>query len=260
MSSSYKPALLKALVRIIREAPSAEITTRPHRAEFVRLYWVQTAVFHLRHGPKTPALYQQLPGPILGYGPGDFASIYDIYPAYQAGYSGHGTTAALPECGIINRASTQLYELTYGLPQTSVELISVDGTAPTDEQLGVEPALDAERIIGTAPAAKVKMYFIDGDTCDLGAFADALAQIANDDDATDVSVSYGLSEATWGFIGAEEDLEAWQAGVEAIADEGIPVFASSGDSGAWSDYNDNAIDPLFPASNPKVLAVGGTTI
>jgi hypothetical protein len=48
MSTSYKPALLKALVRIVRGSPSLEIPLERIGAEFVRLYWVQTVVFHLR--------------------------------------------------------------------------------------------------------------------------------------------------------------------------------------------------------------------
>jgi hypothetical protein len=48
MSTSYKPALLKALVRIIRRSRSLEIPLERIGAEFVRLYWVQTVVFHLR--------------------------------------------------------------------------------------------------------------------------------------------------------------------------------------------------------------------
>lgn len=50
-SSTYKPALLKALVRIIRQSPSVEISLERIGAEFVRLYWVQTVVFHLRQAP-----------------------------------------------------------------------------------------------------------------------------------------------------------------------------------------------------------------
>jgi hypothetical protein len=48
MSTSYKPALFKALVRIIRVSPSLNIPLERIGAEFVRLYWVQTVVFHLR--------------------------------------------------------------------------------------------------------------------------------------------------------------------------------------------------------------------
>ncbi|HEY5308912.1 MAG TPA: hypothetical protein VIK97_10415, partial [Casimicrobiaceae bacterium] len=48
MSTTYKPALLKALVRIVRVAPSPRISLDEIGGEFLKLYWVQTVVFRLR--------------------------------------------------------------------------------------------------------------------------------------------------------------------------------------------------------------------
>jgi len=48
MSSSYKPALLKALVRIVRRGCGEQIALKTIGAEFVSLFWVQTVVFRLR--------------------------------------------------------------------------------------------------------------------------------------------------------------------------------------------------------------------
>lgn len=48
MSSTYKPALLKAIARISSRRPSNTITLRELGAEFARLFWNQTIVFHLR--------------------------------------------------------------------------------------------------------------------------------------------------------------------------------------------------------------------
>jgi hypothetical protein len=48
MSTSYKPALLKALARIIRRQPARQIPLTAFGAEFVLMYWNQTVVFHLR--------------------------------------------------------------------------------------------------------------------------------------------------------------------------------------------------------------------
>ena len=48
MSSSYKPALLKALVRIAVGGAEPRIPLRRIGHEFVELYWVQTLVFRLR--------------------------------------------------------------------------------------------------------------------------------------------------------------------------------------------------------------------
>jgi hypothetical protein len=48
MSSTYKPALLKAIARITARAPSNRISLRALGSEFARLYWNQTVIFHLR--------------------------------------------------------------------------------------------------------------------------------------------------------------------------------------------------------------------
>jgi hypothetical protein len=48
MSTSYKPALLKALARIVRRQPARQIPLTAIGSEFVRMYWNQTVVFHLR--------------------------------------------------------------------------------------------------------------------------------------------------------------------------------------------------------------------
>jgi hypothetical protein len=48
MSTTYKPALLKALVRIVRVSPVPRISLDKIGAEFLKLYWVQTVVFRLR--------------------------------------------------------------------------------------------------------------------------------------------------------------------------------------------------------------------
>jgi hypothetical protein len=48
MSSSYKPALLKAIVRIVRAGAEPAIPLLRIGSQFVKLYWVQTVVFRLR--------------------------------------------------------------------------------------------------------------------------------------------------------------------------------------------------------------------
>ncbi len=48
MSSSYKPALLKALVRLVRRGSGLEIPLTTVGREFVTLYWMQSVVFRLR--------------------------------------------------------------------------------------------------------------------------------------------------------------------------------------------------------------------
>lgn len=48
MSTSYKPALLKALVRLVRRNAGPDISLQAIGSEYVAMYWMQTVVFRLR--------------------------------------------------------------------------------------------------------------------------------------------------------------------------------------------------------------------
>jgi len=48
LSTSYKPALLKALIRVVPKVAGSPIPLETLGAEYLRLYWIQTVVFHLR--------------------------------------------------------------------------------------------------------------------------------------------------------------------------------------------------------------------
>ena len=47
-SASYKPALLKALVRCCRQSHDLRLSLDAIGREFTKLYWNQTVVYHLR--------------------------------------------------------------------------------------------------------------------------------------------------------------------------------------------------------------------
>src|SRR5579875_495318 len=63
MSTSYKPALLKAIVRLQRTSPLCVLPLSDVAEEFARLYWSQTIVYHLRQADslsKEPEVLQAL--------------------------------------------------------------------------------------------------------------------------------------------------------------------------------------------------------
>src|SRR5579863_1750212 len=47
-SASYKPALLKALVRCSQKSDDLQVSLAAVGREFTKLYWNQTVVYHLR--------------------------------------------------------------------------------------------------------------------------------------------------------------------------------------------------------------------
>lgn len=204
-------------------------------------------------------------GPQTGYGPPDFASIYDINPVYTAGIDGKGSTVDIAACFNIDPADITFYQNAYGLPNNKVNIIHIDGTL---DQFGnvpfpsLEPTLDVEQVMGAAPNAKINLYLVPD--CLISQFVDMFTAIAEDENANALSVSYGLPEADYGVLGIGDLVVAQSAALQGVADEHIAIFAASGDSGSWGDSFTtglvNFLDVLYPASDPNVLSVGGTTL
>ncbi|HXW76563.1 MAG TPA: S53 family peptidase [Candidatus Eremiobacteraceae bacterium] len=201
-------------------------------------------------------------GPQSGYAPSDFAGIYDINPVYAAGVTGLGETVDIAACNDIQQSDIDLYAATYGLPDTQINVIPVDG--PRDGFFDIEPTLDVERVLSTAPNAAINLYVVPD--CTFSEFADMINQMANDDNAVSASTSYGQFESVYGRYGYGAALLAQHAALQAfVADDGKPFFAASGDGGSWCDsifcpYYENFTDVEYPASDSYVIAVGGTTV
>jgi subtilase family serine protease len=122
-----------------------------------------------------------------------------------------------------------------------------------------ETTLDVQQSGGLAPQAKIIVY--EAPNTDSG-FIDLFYKAASDNKVDSLSVSWGLAEV---FLDEDTTTAYHQAILEAAA-QGIPVIASSGDSGAF-DVNRNYFTPYYsplnsvdhPASDPYVTAAGGTT-
>lgn len=225
----------------------------------------------LSPGVKMRALYVKprpnafVAGPQTGYGPADFASIYHINPVYASGIDGAGSTVDIAACFNIDPNDIAFFESFYGLPPNHVHVIHIDGTL---DQFGnvpppdIEPTLDVERVIATAPGAKVNLYVVPD--CFVSQFVDMFAAISEDENAVALSVSYGLPEADYAVFGIGDLLFAQSVALQAVSEERIASFAASGDNGSWGDFFAtglvNFLDVLYPASDPNIISVGGTTV
>ena len=144
------------------------------------------------------------------------------------------------------------------------QAISIDGQGPTVAN-GTggqeEVALDQESLLAVAPYAHQRAYFAPNST--LG-FVDALLQVAQD--ATDashkgyglaaLSISWGNCEQDWG-----SDMTTIDQALQSVLAAGVTVFASSGDNGIHDCASDSTLVGVdFPASDPNVVGVGGTTV
>lgn len=96
---------------------------------------------------------------------------------------------------------------------------------------------------------------------------DEIQQAIADDKADTLSLSYGLPENQGGgYIGTEAQPGLGPVEFASLAAEGIAVFVSSGDDGAWECFDPSTGAPLgvacpsYPATDPSVVAVGGVNI
>ena len=161
-----------------------------------------------------------------------------------------------------------------------------------------EAQLDTESIAGLAPGASVLFYFAynaneycvdttsgayqaaSGPTCPtnytpyaeegLNLSDDEVQQAIADNKADALSLSFGEPENDAVYSGYIEPNGTapglGQVEFASLAAEGIAVFASSGDNGAWECFDPASGTPLgmacvnYPASDPNVVAVGGVNI
>jgi subtilase family serine protease len=206
----------------------------------------------------------------------DFGAIYGYNNLYAAGKNGTGETVDIAACFGYNTSDLATYATDFGItPAPNVTAV----TPNSPKGSSIEPDLDVQRVYGTAPGAAVRMFF--SQDCTIGEFATIYTDIANDQvehPAAAVTTSYGLGERLLIAIGSSAAFDAVDTALSDItggAAQKVALFASSGDRGDLSVFefqffseNDASSSPAplgqadveFPASDPNVLAVGGTTL
>jgi kumamolisin len=185
----------------------------------------------------------------------------DVSAAYRvpANLSGSGQTIAILMDATVKPADLTLFWSTAGLTQSVANFTAVAVGAGGNAD-AAEAALDVEWSGGIASGAKIRLYTISSlsNTSILKGCAQILTDAAGDPTLRIVSMSFGGSEPTsTGALG--------QAFAQ-LAAAGITVCAASGDGGSNPNLITGAYgaaNPLsveYPASDPNVTGVGGTTL
>jgi subtilase family serine protease len=243
-------------------------------------------------------------GLLSGYSPQQIQLAFDYAGAYNVGYTGAGITIGIIGTGPVSLTTSshigdlEAMRAIYGAQgSNTIALAPVTGTQngvvfsqppPVTKQCfqssnpnlppsesptancnpeDGEAQLDTEQTALLAPSAKVNYYL--GYTADDGsgftaqglAVVDAEIQQALNDNLSDIlSLSFGGDEQASGQnIIEENELVYAQAQTQ-----GISVFASAGDNGAYACqdglappqyFNDLCVS--YPATDPNVTAVGG---
>ena len=199
--------------------------------------------------------------------PSDLATIYNLNPAFAAGYTGLGRTIALIEdTDVYNYPGDwNTFRSTFGLSEQfpSATFVQVHPGAGCEDP-GIngddsEAALDVEWSSAAAPNAAIVLASCLDTATNFGGFI-ALEGLLSEQNPPDlVSISYGESEVY--------DGQAFNQYIEGLyqqsVTEGVSVFVSAGDAGAAvSDaFNYAAFHGITVsgwASTPYNVSVGGT--
>ena len=202
--------------------------------------------------------------------PGDFATIYDVAPLYNAGFDGTGEGIAVLGQTTISTGDVDSFRTAAGLPARTTSnfqqvLASGTGTAISCSTDLAEAQLDVEWSVGVAKGAT--LYYVyagrgTGTTCNnrttnvWNAMQYAIQTMTPK--APVISTSYGLCEPGNGPAFANM-VRGW---IQQANTQGQTVTAASGDTGA-ADCDDapaatQGLQVDMPASIPEVTAVGGT--
>jgi kumamolisin len=207
----------------------------------------------------------------------DFAARYDVTPLYGQGVTGKGRTLGIVTLASFTPSDAFAYwsSLNLSVDPNRLTVVNVDGGpgAPSDASGSDETTLDVEQSGGIAPGAKIVVYQAPNTS---QGFLDAFAAAIHGNVADSISVSWGsweffndlendpvsdpFSGQTVGFMHAAHELF-----IEAAL-QGQSMFAASGDSGAFDDFDEvssnisTVLSVDYPAADPAITAAGGTTL
>jgi subtilase family serine protease len=199
--------------------------------------------------PENGPLSQQDADGSTGFLPTGVAKAFD-FPV-QHGCNGAGKTAAIVINAPVKQSDVDLYMNAAGVTQTgTLNNIPVDGGAPLGTDAG-EASLDAETVIGLAPAATVNVYAFP-DFSDQS-ITDAYNRVVSDNTAVAVNSSFGGCETS-----SDEGFDAIAVQGAAL---GITFVGTSGDTGS-DECNDGPGNPPSPSlgvssnNGPHFVSIG----
>jgi len=210
-----------------------------------------------------------------GYYPNDFRAAYNVGPVGD----GSGQTIGLTLWGApVAQSDLDTFAVSSSTPAivagqpgaNGIDWIPVDGASAYTGALD-ETAMDVEYAHGVAPNSHLK-YWLAATTCDQSGntcqptdqgLEDAVNAAANDPEVRVVSNSWGGDPAT---STSDPFVSSLHASFQHAAAVGTTFYFSSGDGGANSACDPRSPQPgcgnkpSYPADDPYVVSVGGTSL
>jgi subtilase family serine protease len=191
-----------------------------------------------------------------GFTPQQIWTAYDFQPLLNAGYNGAGQTIAIVDAYGSKSIQTDVatFSSQFGLPSLTLNIYYPDGTPRKNTGWAQETSLDVEWAHAIAPNAKIALVV--AYSASFQYLYNAINYTINSvPGVTVISMSFGALESSYSTTGSYT-ISAFSALFAKAVSKGISCFASSGDNGA----NGLSSSTLYPASDPNVTAVGGTSL
>jgi subtilase family serine protease len=210
--------------------------------------------------------------PTLCYTPHQYQVAYGAAALVGHGIDGRGETVAMPELantpthGVTFtdiRRDLASFDRRFGLPRARLQVVNSIAHAKTPYLAGTEEVEDTEIVHAIAPGATLDVILVPQPAVASAAnFATALTEVVQTGIARGAAVvSISASAGEHYFTRAE--VASLNTTLEQARDHHVTVVASAGDTGAVSDPHFGSApvkEVSLPASDPLVLAVGGTTL
>ena len=232
---------------------------------------VKTATFsHPSGSPNACPNAQQAATQFGGLTDDQIANAYGAFGLYGSGDFGQGQTIAVYELEPFQRSDINTFDTCYfgataaNVMNSRLNVVPVDGGQPAGPGSG-EAVLDIQDVSAIAPQANINVY--EAPNTSFGGI-DEYSAIVNQDTAQVVTSSWGLCEQAV-QLGEPGIQQTENFLFQQAAAQGQSIFAAAGDTGSdscnafrfpYPVTGQNPLSVLDPASQPYVVAVGGTTI
>jgi subtilase family serine protease len=235
------PQIPAALAAAVEGVPLHDFFPRPHMTPLGPVTFDEAAG---RWQPRYNLTFQGFEYHVIG--PYDFATIYNLLPLWNQGFTGKGVTiATVEDTNLAHPGDWETFRRTFGLTGfTHGNFRQVYPACENPGQNGdeVEAALDVEWASAAAPDASVELSACANSTTTSGLDL-AILNLLETKPPDIISDSYGLCETITGQ--AEVALENFEAELATL--EGVTFFIAQGDTGA---------DECAPVESTPYAALG----
>ena len=188
--------------------------------------------------------------------PEDVATIFDIAPLYNSGFTGKGQKIAVVGQTAINLSDIEEFRTYFNLGANDPQLVLVPNTGTQGISTTDLPEADLDIEWSGAIARDASIIFVYSNNV-----MTSLAWAVNQNLAPVITMSYGSCEA----LNGNAELVALNSYAQQASAQGISWISAAGDNGANDCYGQSSRVPSglsvdAPASVPLVTGVGGTTL